>query len=168
MKGRKPKPENLHILHGTDQKCRMEKRNEPKLDKKLPTCPRHLGTVARKEFKRIVAEYKNVNVLHALDMVGLVAYCELWEALVRASESVRLIDKELDDLKRDRLAELEDKLDFMKLRSRLMTEYRSTVNTMKPLLAAYGFTPLDRPRINAPVGEDHSAREMEEFLFGDK
>ena len=50
--GRKPLPTQLKVVRGTLRKDRAN-RNEPQGAPAIPTCPRHLGEEATREWRRV-------------------------------------------------------------------------------------------------------------------
>jgi P27 family predicted phage terminase small subunit len=77
MRGRRPVPTNLKVLHGNPGK-RPLNQNEPKPKQERPACPPDLSKVARKEWRRIVPILEGLGILTRVDRAALAAYCESW------------------------------------------------------------------------------------------
>lgn len=88
MRGRKNKPTKIKELHGTD---RPDRRNtaEPKPKTQIPPCPRELGGVARKEWRRISKILAQLGLISTLDRATLTAYCSAWETFMEAEMKIR-------------------------------------------------------------------------------
>jgi P27 family predicted phage terminase small subunit len=84
--GRKPYP--IALMEATNGKNRLtknkieeRKKNEPIIDSAKLTCPKHLGEVAKKEWRRIVKLYKSLDnpIVTDLDKNALEVYCVAFE-----------------------------------------------------------------------------------------
>jgi phage terminase small subunit len=83
MPGRRPIPTKIHMLQGTAQKCRMEKRaGELILDNALPDAPDWMPPEAQREWGRLTSESQYAKVLAKVDRGMLTAYCILWSRFV--------------------------------------------------------------------------------------
>ncbi len=78
--GRKALPANVHRLRGDPSKL-----GAATLDKEtiriaiqVPTCPQHLGSTARTEWKRITPHLVTAGLVTELDRAALAAYCQAW------------------------------------------------------------------------------------------
>lgn len=77
MKGRKPRPTKIKILEGEKNKNRINRR-EPKPHPGRPTCPDHLSTAAKSEWKRIVPQLEDMGLLSKIDRTELAFYCQAY------------------------------------------------------------------------------------------
>ena len=77
-RGPKPRPAHLKLLRGNPGKRPVNTR-EPKPKTKIPTCPTHLGAIARKEWKRITVQLDAVGLLTELDRTGVAGYCTAYQ-----------------------------------------------------------------------------------------
>jgi P27 family predicted phage terminase small subunit len=81
IRGRKPKPSNLHALHGNPGK-RARNPYEPNPTTAVPHCPGRLDTEARREWRRVVRELRTLGLVSKLDRAVLAAYCVAWSRWV--------------------------------------------------------------------------------------
>ncbi len=96
MGGRKPHPysmmaENNDQNHLTKRDLRERKKNEPTIESRFLKCPAHLSPEAKKEWRRIVKLYDELNVpiLTDLDTNALEVYCESFTTYKKAIARVR-------------------------------------------------------------------------------
>lgn len=96
MAGRKAYPVELMVL--TNDKNRLTKkelesrrRNEPKIESAKLRCPAHLSPEAKKEWRRIVKLYRELNrpIVTDLDVNALEIYCEALVTYRKAMKRVR-------------------------------------------------------------------------------
>ena len=87
-RGRKPKPTDINVLEGNLGKRKLNK-NEPKPNKKLPTCPNWLTDEAKKEWHRLAKEMNSIGILTNIDRAVFASYCQ---AYARWKETEQLID----------------------------------------------------------------------------
>ena len=85
-KGRKSIPSKIIDLRGgTDLTHRPPRNQEPTPPEKMPTCPRHLDSEARKEWRRAGKVLMSVGLLTELDRAVLAGYCQSWSEYVFAT-----------------------------------------------------------------------------------
>src|SRR5689334_7039238 len=85
MRGRRPKPTALKILHGD----RIDPDHvEPQPEAAIPTCPEHLDKAAKQEWDRLAQELHQLGLLTRLDMAVLAAYCQCWARWVAAERQL--------------------------------------------------------------------------------
>ena len=77
MRGRKPTPTHLKLLHGNPGKRRLNQ-GEPVPGKKFPTCPSHLCPPAKAEWKRLAAQLTMLRILTDLDRGACGVLPSLW------------------------------------------------------------------------------------------
>lgn len=96
MAGRKAYP--IVLMESSNDKNRLtktelerRKRNEPTISSSRLKCPTHLSDDAKKEWRRIVKLYKELNrpIITDLDMNALEIYCEALVTYRKAMEKVR-------------------------------------------------------------------------------
>lgn len=87
MKGRKPIPNELHILRGNPGKRPLPVR--PRVASEVPPCPRHIDTEAKREWRRVTKELHASGMLAKIDRAALAAYCQSWSRWVEAEENTR-------------------------------------------------------------------------------
>ena len=88
MRGRRPKPTHLKLLHGNPGKRRLNP-HEPKPRDGIPTCPSHLSPSAKAEWKRLVHQLHDMNVLCTLDRSTLAGYCQAYGRWVEAERKLQ-------------------------------------------------------------------------------
>jgi phage terminase small subunit len=86
--GRPKKPLKLHVLQGTAQKCRMDKRRgELDLPAEVLIAPEWLCTEGAVEWGRLVNHPLYSKVLSSVDRGMLATYCQLWGRFVEGEKS---------------------------------------------------------------------------------
>jgi P27 family predicted phage terminase small subunit len=88
MRGRKPKPTHLKLLEGNPGR-RPLNAQEPKPERKIPTCPQHLCPSAKAEWKRLARQLYTLGVLTVLDRSTLAAYCQAYGRWVEAEQKLK-------------------------------------------------------------------------------
>src|SRR3954453_8502352 len=88
MRGRKPNPTHLKLLHGNPSK-RALNAPEPKPERRAPTCPSHLCPSAKAEWKRLAAQLTALRILTELDRAGLGAFCPAYGLWVEAERKLQ-------------------------------------------------------------------------------
>lgn len=88
-RGRKPKPSRLRQLQGNPGKRAIK--DEPKPKALAPTRPGWLLPEAKREWTRVVAELKRLEMLTLVDRAALAGYCQ---AYARAVEAERVVTEE--------------------------------------------------------------------------
>jgi phage terminase small subunit len=88
MPGRPRKPLTLHVLQGTAQKCRMEKRkNELQLPPEVPDAPEWMSGEAKLEWGRITGHPMYAAILSKVDRAMLATFCTMWGRFVEAEKA---------------------------------------------------------------------------------
>ena len=139
MRGRKPVPTALKKLRGNPGKRPLNDA-EPKPDVVVPECPDHLSEAARKEWFRITAELKALELITLIDRAALAAYCDayaLWENATIALN--RIANTKPKDVGEQRLLYAEECMAYGKRKQGL--------KEMKAFLVEFGMTPAARSRI---------------------
>ena len=89
-KGRKNMPSKLLLLKGgTAHSHRPPRDQEPKPPEKMPTCPKHLNKVARKEWRRAGKILQKIGLLTEIDRMIFAAYCEAYARWIEATVKVQ-------------------------------------------------------------------------------
>lgn len=60
----------------------------------IPNCPGHLVAEAKKEYKRVTAELKALNLISKIDRAAIAAYCAAWAEVVHCEEKIQKLNKE--------------------------------------------------------------------------
>lgn len=87
MRGRKPKPTSIKILHGS-QNCRINK-DEPKPELTIPDCPDGLSEIGQQEWKRISTQLYELKMISNMDTAILLGYCHSFEQFIQSAESLK-------------------------------------------------------------------------------
>lgn len=144
-KGRKRKPRALNELEGNPGK-RPLNQNEPMPQNSLPSCPRHLNTLARKEWHRMAPLLHQLGLLTEIDRAALAGYCQAYGRWVEAERKL----KELAALSVDKIAYLYKTTNGNLIITPLLTIANKSMEQMHKFLIEFGMTPAARTRINTP------------------
>ena len=87
MPGPRPRPTIVKIREGEKNKDRINLR-EPKPRPTVPKMPKHLGKVARKEYRRMAKILERCGVLSEIDGSALAAYAQSFATWMEAQELV--------------------------------------------------------------------------------
>jgi P27 family predicted phage terminase small subunit len=88
MSGPPPTSTALKILRGNPGRRRLNSR-EPRPAIELPTCPAHLSAEARREWRRIGPQLRDIGVLSTIDKAAFAAYCVNWARWVKAEQKIK-------------------------------------------------------------------------------
>jgi len=134
--GRRPLPTALKLLRGNPGKRRLNAA-EPQAPTTRPSCPAHLGPIARKEWFRIIRELETLGIVTPLDRAALAAYCDSWEQWIEATEQIRKFGMVI-------------KMGATLIQSPYVTIADKAKTQMRNFLTEFGMTPSSRSRIAAP------------------
>ena len=87
MRGRKPKPTRLKLVQGNPGKRPINGR-EPKPPGSLPSCPAHLSSTAKTEWKRLARSLNKIGMLTEIDRAAMAAYCQAYGRWVEAERKL--------------------------------------------------------------------------------
>ena len=155
MKGRKPTPTNLKVLHGNPGKRPLPE-NEPKPEPIAPKCPTWLHKNAKKEWKRVAPQLEKLGLLTGLDMAALAGYCEAWAQYRDAIEFIH---------KHGQVYPIKDDNGNVKYLQQVpqVGIANQQMKQIRAFCAEFGLTPSARGRIEVP-GADEEADPMEALL----
>jgi P27 family predicted phage terminase small subunit len=139
--GRRPTPTNLKLLRGNPGK-RPINTQEPRPKVEAPSCPPHLGEIARAEWRRMVKEMRPLNLLTRLDRAALAIYCDQWERWVMATEELRKYGPVL-------------KMGTMLVTSPYIGIADKAMNQIRAIGTEFGFTPSARTRLHVSPSQKH-------------
>ena len=88
VRGARPLPTKLKIVHGTLRKGRQNA-HEPEVLVEIPRCPRELSPAAKKEWKRIAPELASMGLLSRIDRAALALYCDSYGRWLEAVASLQ-------------------------------------------------------------------------------
>lgn len=151
MPGRKPIPNNLHILRGNPGK-RALNGDEPKFDKTPPRCPAHLSDEAKREWRRIIKDLSAANLLTIVDRAALASYCQAWGRWVESEDNIR------------KHGMLVKSPNGYPMQSPYLAVANKAMEQMQRMLVEFGMTPSSRSRIK--VGVQTGFDPQEDFLNG--
>ena len=150
QRGAKPKPTRLKVLSGT---LRNDRTNalEPDVRAAIPTCPRKLSPVAKREWKRVAGILADAGLLSTIDRAALAGYCQAWATWIEAQASLReygVIIKSPNGYP---------------MPSPYLSVANKAFEQMRMMLAEFGMSPSSRTRVEAlPPANKHDP--FAEFL----
>lgn len=150
-RGRKPTPTHLKTLRGT-RKDRVNQ-HEPKVESACPAEPKHLDTIGRAEWRRIVPLLDRMGVLASVDGAALALYCDTYSRWYAARQEVD---------KRGLLVEVDMEYGTVLKLNPASAVMTSTTKTMIQLLTEFGCTPSSRSRVSV---KDSRKDPLEAFLL---
>jgi len=162
--GRRAKPVDLILIQGTkhltkkeiDARKEAEAKLRPNDDKVRP--PGWLDGVAKKEFKRIVKELKEIGLVTNVDVNALALYCDAYSNYVKCSQ---IIEEE------GLMVEYTNKAaETNKVPHPLLTKKKQLHEQMKSLAVEFGLTPSSRAKLALPKEEPKQPTPFEQE-FGD-
>lgn len=139
--GRRPTPTSLKLLRGNPGKRPLNDR-EPRPAAIAPSCPPHMGEIAKQEWRRMVKEMRPLNLLTHLDRAALAIYCDQWERWVKATEELQKYGPVL-------------KMGMMLVTSPYITIADKAMNQIRAFGTEFGFTPSSRTRLHVSPVEKH-------------
>ena len=154
MRGRPPVPSKLKVLRGTDQPCRMNKR-EPQAEAGAPACPAWLSPKAKRAWKEIVGILGGMKILAKADRKALEMLCDAYAEYRDARAVVS---------KQGATYEAETVAGGTMIRPRPEVAIAADAwRRVKGMLTEFGLTPASRSRVHVPEkGENKSP--FAEFL----
>ena len=140
------KPTAIKKLEGNPGKRPLNE-NEPMPKKGIPTCPSHLNSAARTEWKRITPQLATLGLISELDRSALAAYCQ---AYGRWAEAERMIAKHGTIIKHP---------NGSLMTSPFLNVANKAIEQMYKYLIEFGLTPVSRTRVSAPQSKEDDALE---------
>ena len=136
--GRKPKPTNLHVLHGTFNATRHGKdRDGDVLPEPFDTDmepPEQLSDRAKAHWETIIGSLGSANILANMDIDALSLYCENWAKWAEANENIEKYGMVIRSPKDNKTPVL----------SPYFTISLKTGDQIRRLLTQFGMTPVSR------------------------
>ena len=86
MGARGPAPTPTPILRAAGSWRADERKNEPKPEKKRPTCPKWLDPAAKTAFRKLVKQLERLGVLGTCDRNALTRYCQMFSRWQKSEE----------------------------------------------------------------------------------
>ena len=150
MRGRKPKPTHLKIATGNPGRRPLNK-DEPNPEQSTPTCPSHLDSSARTEWRRITKELSELNLLTEMDRSALAAYCQAYSRWVEAENGIKKSGLVVETTNGN------------VIQSPLVGIANTALDMMRKFLVEFGMTPSSRSRIT--VGGKKKSEDPAEAYF---
>ena len=140
MKGRKPKPTNMHVLNGNPSKLDLEEkiRYEPKPLLIAPECPKELNTKAKEIWNRFYPEMLRTGILAYIDEMAFAGLCQNYAIYL---ETEKFLEEHGRVMKTKRGA--------IKTRPEVYIA-NNALNFVKAFATEFGLTPSSRGRIYLP------------------
>lgn len=150
MRGRKPKPIELRVLHGTAaERARAE---HPQPRRVLPRCPEFLTGEGARCWKRLSRELYDAGLLTTVDRDALAAYCAAFarwrkaeDALTHSGEVIRTEAKTEVDADGKTVKTGGGNI----VQNPWLAVSNKALETMSKLGAEFGMTPSSRSRVKA-------------------
>ncbi len=154
MRGRPPVPSKLKVLRGTDQPCRMNKR-EPKAEPGAPVCPAWLSPKAKRAWKELVGILGGMDILSKADRRAMELLCDAYAEYRDARAVVA---------KQGATYEAETVAGGVMIRPRPEVAIAADAwRRVKGMLTEFGLTPASRSRVQTP-DKGEKASPFAEFL----
>jgi len=140
IKGRKPKPTNMHILNGNPSKLDLEEkiRTEPKPLQIAPECPEELSCNAKKIWNRFYPELEILGLLTIIDEMAFAGLCQNYAIYLET-------EKFLEENGRV----IKTRSGAIKARPEVAIS-NNALNFVKAFASEFGLTPSSRGRIFLP------------------
>ena len=151
-RGPKPIPTKLKLARGSRRVGDLnDGGTEPRPEPSTPTCPAHLTTAARAEWKRIVPELERLGLLTRLDRAALSLYCVAYGRWAEAEKQAAVLGMVVKT----------------KAGSLIQNPYLGIANRaakqMHELLVEFGMSPSSRTRVSATKPTDADDAKMRFF-----
>ena len=163
-RGRKPTPTALKVLEGNPGKRKLND-NEPRPDKKAPSCPKWLEPEAKKEWRRLAKKMEQMGVLTEVDMAAFAGYCQ---AYARWKEAEEFITQHGTIVKTPSgyWQQVPQPSGYWQQVPQVSIA-QTYLKIMNRFAEQFGLTPSSRSRIIADSTGNRSEDEMEALLGGD-
>ena len=159
MKGRKPKPVVLRVIHGS---AAVERANAelPRPRRVLPRCPSHLTGEAEKCWHRLARELYDAGLLASIDRDALTAYCAAYARWRKAEEMLAKTGEVI--LTNTRSETSEDGTVTNSGGNLVQNPWLAVSNRaldqMTKLAQEFGMTPSSRSRVKAEISAARQAQ----------
>ena len=135
MPGRKPKPTALRELAGNVGHRALNK-HEPK-PTGTPSCPPHLDSGAKKEWKRVSKELTTLGLLTTVDRAALAAYCAAYSRWAAAELSIQKFG-----------AVIKSPKSGFPIQNPYVSVSNTALDLMRKFASEFGMTPVSRTRLS--------------------
>jgi P27 family predicted phage terminase small subunit len=154
MKGRKPIPNALKTMRGTDQPVRMAEETNVTVISKLPPPPKWLSEIGKKIYKNKGRELISQKVMATLDLDMFLLYCNEYAIYLETSEFINEVPLKAA------ISEGSEKA-----LNRAIRKNQRAWERAKSIAIEFGFTPSSRSRIK-PISGDDEMSAIEKFMRG--
>lgn len=134
-KGRKPKPSNVHKLHGNPGK-RARNTKEPRPAVCIPKPPKHISRIAKREWRRVTPELEALGIISEIDRSALAAYCQTYARWVSAEEKLA------------KYGEIVKSPNGYPIQSPYLGIANTALKFLRDFAAEFGMTPSSRSRVS--------------------
>jgi P27 family predicted phage terminase small subunit len=117
---------------------------EPQPEPVVPDCPPELGSSARREWDRLVAQLAPLRILTPLDRATLAAYCGAYGLWAEATEAIH------------KYGVMVKSPTGFPMQSPYVAIANRQAEIMMRIASEFGFTPASRSRISTPPAEEPS------------
>jgi P27 family predicted phage terminase small subunit len=153
MKGRKPKPPEVHELNGNPSKIKnlaARKAAAPKPDVSVPSCPTWLDGIARTEWRRVCPELSKIGLLTQVDRTALAGYCAAYSRWVRAEIAIQEKFELINNVstRTNGLTQKVGRRGHIKMPE--VDIAKDALNQVRQFCAEFGLTPSARARMTIP------------------
>jgi len=145
MRGRKPNPTALKILHGNPGRRPLNRAEPAPPPVRDLTVPPELQGVAADEWRRLAPELHRLGLLTTIDDRALVAYCQTWARWLEAEDQIRAHGMVLTGKHGPIVSP------FVGIAAR-------TMQALKAWLVEFGMTPSARTRVKTDAGNKPADR----------
>lgn len=150
-RGRKPKPASLRKLQGNPGK-RPLPAAPPIASADLPTCPDHLGPIAREEWDRVTKLLGPAKLAPPEARAALAGYATAWQRWVEAEEQLKT------------LGPVVKSPNGYPIQNPYLSIANTALKQVKEFMTELGMTPSSRSRIK--LNTDEPLDPAEEFFNG--
>lgn len=157
MKGRKPTPSNIRLLHGNPGRRPLPKQ-EPKLQPKLLVAPPGLSKEVHLVWRRLARQLTAAGVSTELDSLALRALCESYVTWQQACERVRKSSLVIALRNSDGRVIGSYQNPYLSVANRAFDQFTK-------MLAEFGMTPSSRTRVKTAEGKTGDAHAKDLFGF---
>jgi len=150
--GRPPIPKAINDARGDPGKKRRYQ-TEPVAPTGKPLCPKHLGRVAKQEWKSIVPLLEQLGVLSKIDRSALEIYCSAYGRYRQAQQELEKTGYVLTTP------------NGFKMKSPWVAIMNEALNQCKRFLIEFGLTPAARAKLSIRQGSDQK-EDIKQFMKG--
>lgn len=153
MRGRKPTPTALKIMRGNPGH-RALNAHEAQAELRIPTPPKELDAIAKKEWRRMGKILLRMGLLTEIDRAAFAGYCVSWSQWTQALEKVQ------------QLGPIIKAPSGFPIQNPYLAVANHALKTMQGLLVEFGMTPASRSRVQASNGAASADAAKHKRFFG--